>query len=288
MNKFLFGAGFGCFKYLHQNGKQDYICIIDNDPSKHDENLFGLDVCSPDILKNFNLKTVEVLVTASARNEISDRLISIGILKKNIRYLTNDEIHADSFGKPEQTSFANSLMKTILHNLNKSNIIYYAIAGTLLGLVREGKLIDWDYDLDFAVDPISFEQLISHKFDLTEGNNNLFMVKKLVMKTFPESDYVPTNSYSKLQLIFSDNNKNLIIADFHPFYKKSDKVFITHTGFDLFSFPAYHFEKTVPFLTQYGICNIPESSEELLTFVYGDWKVPNDSFRKHSHLNREL
>lgn len=35
--------------------------------------------------------------------------------------------------------------------LNQSKIVYWACHGTLLGLVRDGALIEWDHDVDFAM-----------------------------------------------------------------------------------------------------------------------------------------
>ena len=35
--------------------------------------------------------------------------------------------------------------------LNENNISYWVCHGSLLGLIRDGKLIPWDHDIDFAV-----------------------------------------------------------------------------------------------------------------------------------------
>ena len=42
-------------------------------------------------------------------------------------------------------------MGLVEDTLKDSGAIYYAYAGTLLGLIRDGKFINWDFDIDYAI-----------------------------------------------------------------------------------------------------------------------------------------
>ena len=40
---------------------------------------------------------------------------------------------------------------TVINLLNENNIPYWLCQGTLLGIIRDNKLIEWDHDIDIAV-----------------------------------------------------------------------------------------------------------------------------------------
>ena len=44
----------------------------------------------------------------------------------------------------------NNFFETI-NILNSNNINYWICHGTLLGIIRDGKLIEWDHDIDIAI-----------------------------------------------------------------------------------------------------------------------------------------
>ena len=51
----------------------------------------------------------------------------------------------------------------VINILNQKKIQYWICHGTLLGIIREGKLIEWDHDVDIAVwnDDISKDSIIN-------------------------------------------------------------------------------------------------------------------------------
>ena len=59
--------------------------------------------------------------------------------------------------------------------LNSNNINYWICHGTLLGIIREGKLIDWDHDIDIAIwseetpKNLIIELMKKNKFLLRDG-----------------------------------------------------------------------------------------------------------------------
>ena len=49
------------------------------------------------------------------------------------------------------SSYPISVIRSVITYLNEENISYWVTNGTLLGLVRDGKFLDWDDDFDFYV-----------------------------------------------------------------------------------------------------------------------------------------
>jgi len=62
-----------------------------------------------------------------------------------------DKSDIDKIGFGEYINDAIDLMKTLIELLNKYNIDYYIISGTLLGHVRHNGFIPWDDDIDIIV-----------------------------------------------------------------------------------------------------------------------------------------
>ena len=56
------------------------------------------------------------------------------------------------YGFHEYKETAIQLLKDTISILDKYNINYFLISGTLLGYVRHNDLIDWDDDIDLIVD----------------------------------------------------------------------------------------------------------------------------------------
>ena len=48
-------------------------------------------------------------------------------------------------------SLDDKVFKEVCELLSKNNINYWICHGTLLGIIREGRLLPWDHDIDFAV-----------------------------------------------------------------------------------------------------------------------------------------
>lgn len=162
--------------------------------------------------------------------------------------------------------------------LKDSGALYYVYAGTLLGLTRDGKLIDWDFDIDYAV-------VITH--DFTWSKLEYLMKKSGFKKTreFVFDGSVKEQSYAvgKLNIDF-----------FGQFYKGTHMI---QYSFEYIPTVTYNNENersvylvTLPKVIQTKkiqmgnvLVSVPVNSEEVLAAIYNEnWRIPNPNWKSNS------
>lgn len=161
--------------------------------------------------------------------------------------------------------------------INNTGIILWIEWGTLLGYIREGKLIDHDYDLDFAtweLEPNEYKRLSS---SLKEKGFSLVRQFKngdsIVSETYQykgvlvDIDYCQ-RSGKKCVFYEYDIEKDTII------HKEGRTYRYEKLGVYIYSFPTFRVVKTQ---FQNGIeCYIPENTDIQIVYRYGkDWRIPN-------------
>ena len=131
---------------------------------------------------------------------------------------------------------------------------YMIDCGTLLGAIREGKIIAIDTDVDVAMTDIEFQKLLDNRIDryLTRDNDRFY------------------------RLYLSRVNK--LHVDIYIWHK------VHHDGHDYYRHRAhgrdYHICDYIiddPMISiQFGTSKYPatEHYEQLLTYRYGDWRTP--------------
>lgn len=94
----------------------------------------------------------------SIRSQLLDEL---GIPASKIRVPYKREIKAElPFQHPSTLGLAHDLIISICSWLEAKGLDYYLDSGTLLGFVRDGGFISWDDDIDIALNPEAFNQVI--------------------------------------------------------------------------------------------------------------------------------
>ena len=188
---------------------------------------------------------------------------------------------------------------TLLENLEKTikifkkyNIEYWAIGGTMLGSVRESKIIDKDDDIDLGVMEENYNKLfnsINNKDDLYNEfeNNGLHLVYgwgivKILTKR-EDNNYKKNKIFIDIMGIKEDNNKYIYLDKNHRnTWKKS--WFYKNELFPLKKGNLNHLR-----------INIPKKAENYLKRVYGDctknecWKIPTNEEPHHeSEINLSI
>jgi len=162
------------------------------------------------------------------------------------------------------------MLKKVTDILDEANIPYSLKAGTLLGVMRENRLLPWDNDMDICVTDNHYQELIEAIPKLKKLGYMLWS-KKFEENSDPfKKDLIRIIKLRNRRLYFIRGEIGLDI--FIKF--KKDEQYFWQAGTKKYSVPAkFHDE-----LTKHTFDNkeylIPKDYKGYLTFKYGDWKTP--------------
>lgn len=110
----------------------------------------------------------------------------MGILNKDVIYINESE----------RVDF----LKNIIHVFDKNNIDYWLEFGTLLGAIRDRKLIPWDSDIDIGVFDINKVKKIKSEFQkhglyIKEKPNNFMPTIEIYNSSFNKNSYFHADIY---------------------------------------------------------------------------------------------
>jgi len=168
---------------------------------------------------------------------------------------------------------AEKLMLTLCKMLNKRKIPYVLEGGTLLGIIREQRLLPWDNDVDLTITEDSLEDILKlRKFIWLAGYRTRVRTNN--------KDQGPCKKNS-VRLMKVQTRKYVITKGFNLldiFVKtKSDgKYFWTVGRKDpvLKSVEAHFYENLTTINFKNTELSIPRDYEDYLTARYGDWRTP--------------
>ncbi len=186
-------------------------------------------------------------------------------IHKNIKQ-TKEKVRLDGKYK---TKIETLLLKTI-DILDKNKIPYWVDEGTLLGLIRDGDFIPWDYDADLGVSGEHVDQVLSLWPQFLPEN----LIRKRVMK----NGWINSEIRSvKIQPI----KEKLLNIDLHLdiFFKyKTDNMYRWFNVDAFKQVDAKHFDNLNTIEWKGNRVKIPSHAEEYLTQNYGNWEIPDENF----------
>ena len=163
--------------------------------------------------------------------------------------------------------------------LNNSGLIYFATCGTLLGLIRENRLLRDDYDMDYGVIIKS-----SHDWETLAIALNEIGYEKI--REFWLDEKITEQTYK---------HKNGVEIDFFGHFIEDDNLcFYSYDRIPGMNYPseilwtAYRlnngkFKGTKKIETDIGMVTVPANAEEYLTYNYNDdWMIPNPKFKANT------
>lgn len=165
----------------------------------------------------------------------------------------NNNLHEDLY----------SILKELVKYLKINNYMYMPAYGTLLGFSREGKIIDWDTDLDIAIFGVKPED--EYLVSSAVANylyKNLHESYSISVKHKNNYIFKDVNGTEVLNLIFyqwSRHNRRLEVWNAY-----GTKGYLSKNDLVLFDKKLIH-----------GIeVEIPANYAKILTNIYGNWEEP--------------
>ncbi|WP_289054453.1 LicD family protein [Carboxylicivirga marina] len=157
-------------------------------------------------------------------------------------------------------------LRILGEELNKRNVRYGLMFGTLLGAVRENDFIDHDEDTDVFVLEEDRDIVMQSLFSLEEKGLKVIRYLPILISLMRDNEYI--------DLYFFHKTRDL-------YYRKVRKFGIHHV------LPAKFLEE----VSLYGFCGgkypIPIEKEKVLETLYGkDWKVPVKNFHAPNNTLR--
>ena len=157
--------------------------------------------------------------------------------------------------------------------LEKYNIPYWLEGGTLLGIIRENRLLPWDNDLDISIRSEDFDRLrrILPKF-YYRGMIAKVREHKIDDPPFQKGEVRLIKVYATKYLFF----KTPLVLDIFV-KKKLDDQYYWVVGVKRRAkkaVPARFYDELTTVQFNHKTYSIPKLTDEYLTYRYGDWRTP--------------
>jgi len=180
--------------------------------------------------------------------------------------------------KTEQQAI--SLLEDVVNHIEISDCKYWLDGGTLLGAVRDKKLIPWDHDLDIG---IKFESDSKLKFLISH------LRKKYYIRALPFNNdaniwrlgkYRIIKVYPRKYLFFHEKLCLDIFIFYHGFLESNNQEVYKYGVWNKNAYYDYKLLENLSSISFYGReYNAPGKTIEYLKAKYGnDWKIPKENW----------
>lgn len=155
--------------------------------------------------------------------------------------------------------------------MNSAEIDYFADFGTLLGLIRDGKLIAHDLDMDFGVINVAKEDK-QKLYNLFASNN----IRRISYFKLDDDIKEETYSYNGLSFDIFYYEKNEDKSFCYIFCKLDGVKYVSENEFTAGIYEYKMNISTINVNIHDINMRIPNDAEKLLEMKYGaNWKIPN-------------
>ena len=296
-NIIIFGTGkFGerVFNYFQNKQNITIVGFCDNDIKKQNITFFGKNIYSPKNL--LDIVYDEIVIASSWDFEIEKQLLDMQISKEKIT-IFHSNTEELQFKNGSEIQVAEQLMFDIAELLNKNKIMYHIDHGTLLGIIRDGEILPWDIDIDFAVTSRDKDKII----DILKKYLPLY--KNIYVKN---NNWAFEINYQAIKLEKDFENKPMIITIYNKASHNKDNN--TILGLDLAL--KYSFQENIYWIVskrrlycRADICfptkdykfkgknlKIPYDENTYLRSLYGNWKivVKDWHYSKYSNIDSQI
>lgn len=264
----LFGAGAGARLFIeNEQRERDFIAFMDNDERKYGTDFAGIPVMAP--ADAIALEFDEIVITTQWVQDVRKQLVEdLGVAPDKVVVPLKQQLKKlEPFRHEPTHELARQLVRGIGTLALRDNIPVTIDFGTLLGIVRDGDIIPWDDDVDFAVPAEAAEQL---KNWLPTALEQL----DIPLGWYIEVLHDKTGSAISVLLKWHTEQSELrpFITSFSA-RENRDGTSYHMPSLGMWYAPAQHFETIETFRWGTTDIPVPAQRESYLEFVYGDWKT---------------
>lgn len=158
--------------------------------------------------------------------------------------------------------------------LTNRNVLFYLDYGSLLGIVRSGRFIGHDYDMDYSI-------YITEDFGWNDLEKVMLGLGLKIAHQFRLNGVITEQTYAFGALTVDffghfDDDKNSIA---YLYYKKKNKVYHSVCEWNVAEIRAKKIAGTKRIKADGRIYTVPDEAEEYLASIYTDnWRVPNPNW----------
>jgi hypothetical protein len=166
------------------------------------------------------------------------------------------------------------LLKTI-DILNKNGFKYWLEAGTLLGIMRDGDLIQWDYDADLGIPADTADEIMKLRLD--------FLPNYLIKRRRVQTPWLPGDMrVIKVKTPWEKIRQINFHVDLFCVYPVKNKY--RWVDSDALKHVDRKYYDTLSTIEWEGrTINIPNHAEEYLSLRYGNWQIPKQNYNAGLH-----
>ena len=162
--------------------------------------------------------------------------------------------------------------------LEHTNACYFVDGGTLLGFVREGKIIQWDLDIDFGI-------YISAEYSWKDLEFSLNSIGFILDHQFRYRNEITEQTYRKgaVSIDFFNHFNDESSTYFYAYYSKPGYVYDKTNQMHAEVFKTRQISGTKTLKIGGGYIHVPIEAEKYLEDLYGKtWRIPNPNWKQGS------
>ena len=182
---------------------------------------------------------------------------------------------------------ARKMLKDVTNLLDELDIPYVLEFGTLLGIVREGRLLPWDTDLDISITDDALGKLIQHKRKIWKlGYRTRIRYFKKDIGSYKVGDIRILKIQTRKFFILKD--KGLLDVFIMKREKDGHTFVVGETPSVLKTIPLKYHDSTTTIDFDNKTYRIPKLYENYLEYIYGDWRTPKKDWDFRYEGNVEI
>ncbi len=170
-------------------------------------------------------------------------------------------------------------VQMIENSLKSTGLTYFATCGTLLGLIRENKLLKNDYDMDYGI-------LIRDSSNWVTLDKSLNKIGFHLIREFSFKRKITERTYRRGKSIDIDFFGHFIengVLCFYSYDKLKNVIYPSESAWTVYVLKNGPFVGTKKIETGIGIVTVPRNAEEYLTYNYNDnWMIPDPTFKANT------